>query len=861
MHNSETKKRIFSLQNASVPLNKEKSTLSSCIHFSNFSFRYGTNENTPFVLKKITLSISYGEVVLIGGISGSGKSTLCNAISGRIPYSITGQMSGSIHIFGKDIWDHFPEDLSKRIGVIFQNAEEQLVTFTVYDELAFVLENLKLEEDEIRNRVEKIADSLGISSLLDRPILHLSGGEMQKVVIAAVLVMSPEILILDEPLAFLDKKGEMMLYSILKKIHKDNPKLTIIIVEHRLNPFSDLLDKVLILDSKGTLVFYDNLKKYQSWIGMQESRYLRDDSFLLKTNKLQYSLTQTPILPIITQTPIMEINNITYSYYREKISAQNYVFHNFSLRIYPGEFLGIVGDNGSGKTTLLYLLAHILEPNEGEILYNGISLNAYDIEEFIPNIGFIFQNPENQIFEMKIDEEILYAPRNFKLFDKKNKKSNNSRLANINEKEILSNLLPLIGEYRNDLKSLENRNPFNLSWGQKRRLNLASIFSYSPEILLIDEPFIGQDASAVQQIFHILKEFHQEGKTIVIVSHDRKLLETNCTRILNLDELKKDSKFKKEYKKESYNQIPKKIKISKEKQNHSKTRKIKRIEHFLYQQDQYTPSNNWLHRLNPVAKIIALIFFTGFLFTSKSILVLIFSYIAILILAKTGDISTVRLLRQIRWIFILTIIYIPLNTLFSADFTSDDQILFYFFTPNLPVRRLAFYYSLRTGIIILILISTGVIFTKTSTPKDIIFSLIQIGIPYRFVFAFMIGMRYIPLIEKESNTIEIAQTLRGFGIKKGSSIKKIYRHIIQQISTLLISILRKTKITAMTIESRGFGAFPYRTNLHHVKWDWHEWFFLIISIFGLTILFILFNGLSSLKIEIPSLFSIFEIIF
>ncbi|MHA1648262.1 MAG: ATP-binding cassette domain-containing protein, partial [Promethearchaeota archaeon] len=831
----------------------------SSIHFSDFSFRYGTKENSPFALKNISLSIPYGDIVLIGGISGSGKSTLCNAIAGRIPFNITGQMSGKIKIFGKDIWNFTPEDLSKKISVIFQNAEEQLVTFTVYDELAFAAENLKLEEPEIRKRVENIATSLGIKALLERPILQLSGGEKQKVVIGAALVMSPEILILDEPLAFLDKIGESMLHSILKKIHKQNPKLTIIIVEHRLNPFSDLLDKILLLDSKGYLIFNNTLDEYRSWVKTQQIKYLRDENFqpFSSLNPTPKSLFNTSIQSSLNSSiqsslnssiqsslnssiqsslnssiqssqnsscsPIMEIKNVSFSYYREKITHQNYVLNNFSLEIFPGDFLGIVGNNGSGKTTLLYLLAHILEPNQGDITFNGISLNDLDLEKFIPNIGFIFQNPENQIFETKIKREILYAPRNFQLLESKQKSKIKSSLLELNEQKIISNLLPLIGEYRHELNTLADQNPFSLSWGQKRRLNLASIFSYSPEILLIDEPFIGQDAASVQHIFNILKDFHQQGKTIIIVSHDRILLERNCSRIVNLDDKKIVAKKEAEIIRKNEKKEDKNILKTKKKSNHRKTRKIKRIEHFLNQQDQYIPINNWLHKLNPVAKIVSLILFTGFLFTTRSILILFLAYIFTLLLAKAGNIPISKLIRQIRWIFILTIIYIPLNTLFSADFLSNDQILFYFFTQRLPVRRLAFYYSLRTGLIILILISTGVIFTKTSTPKDIVFSLIQLGIPYRFAFAFMIGLRYIPLIEQESNTIEIAQTLRGFGIKKGSSIHKIFNHILQQISTLLISILRKTKITALTIESRGFGVYKKRTNLHHVRWNWQEW--------------------------------------
>ena len=299
--------------------------------------------------------------------------------------------------------------------------------------------------------------------------------------------------------------------------------------------------------------------------------------------------------------------------------------------------------------------------------------------------------------------------------------------------------------------------------------------------------------------------------------------------------------------------------LSVKKSNKSR-RKLSRINIFLHSSDSFKESN-WLYKINPIIKLIILIVLSLFLFYQRSIIFLAICYGVVLIIAKLGDISSKRLLRQIRWIIMITVVYIPLNTLFDASNLASDQVLFYFFTERLPVRRMALYYSLRTGFLIIIFVSTAVVFTRTTSPKDLVYSLIEVGIPYRYAFAFMIGLRYIPLIEQESNTIEIAQTLRGSGIKKGNSITKIYKHILQRITTLLISIIRKAKTTASTIEARGFGLQKTRTNIYFVGWSWQDWLALISFITIIILNILLLNGVFGTNIQFPSLYSIYQVLF
>ncbi|UYP48715.1 Vitamin B12 import ATP-binding protein BtuD [Candidatus Lokiarchaeum ossiferum] len=829
------------------------------VQLKNYSFRYGNSG--PFALKNINLNISSGKTLLIGGVSGSGKSTLCNTIAGRIPFNITGQYSGEFLLQNRDIWAHDQENIARDISYVFQNADEQLVTFTVFDEIAFAAENLNISKKETQLRVNQIAEDLGITKLLKRSIFSLSGGEKQKVILAANLVMNPKILILDEPLAFLDSHGEIRFLKILNKLRRINPDLTIIIVEHRLQPFMTIVDQILVLNHEGSIDFQGNPQKYLQYKLKSPKIHLRDDSSIKKyesSSNLTDLGTQTKA-PASNREEVIRIDDVTFSY----TNTFPGIFSNFSLKINSGEFIGLVGDNGSGKTTLLYLIAHMLEPSSGKLYFNGQEYGKFDLDSFIPKIGFIFQNPENQIFESTIKDEILFAPRNFVQNFKKTKSKQADHQKNklsAEEEEKISHLYtPLIGEKRSDLQILEDKNPFCLSWGQKRRLNLASIFSYNPDLLLVDEPFIGQDAQSMQRIFEILHEFHKLGKTIVIVSHDRELLKANCSRIIELKEKTNHIDAISNQKKLINNdQTKKKTKETKKQQK--KHRKISRINIFLHKSSTFDETS-WIYQLNPVVKLLILIVLTFFLFYQRSIFFLAICYGVILIIAKLGGIPSKRLLRQIRWVIMLTFIYIPLNTLFDANNLGSDQVLFYIFTERLPVRRLALYYSLRTGFLIIIFVSTAVIFTRTTAPKDLVYSLIEIGIPYRYAFSFMIGLRYIPLIEQESNTIEIAQTLRGSGIKKGNSIKKIYRHILQRITTLLISIIRKAKTTASTIEARGFGLNSSRTNIYHVGWSNKDWICLISFFLIILLNFLLLKNKFIFNFHLPSLYSIYQLVF
>jgi len=535
-------------------------------------------------VKNINFELNHGEVLILAGPSGSGKSTLSYAINGIIPWRLKGLMKGDVKIYGESIWNYNFTELCKLVGLVKQNPLEQMTTFTVKDEIAFGLENLKLDKEIITKRVEEISEFMGISHILNRDIEQLSGGQIQLTILSSFLVMDPKILILDEPIAFLDQQSESMLLAQLRKLKESKSfKTTLIIIEHRLSRVMDIADKIIVLDDNGEIrlngklseILINNYALLKScnvrvpWIidlfndfkeisldyknarnPVNFNELLEIQQKLSKENllKLRDLLLEKEIMPkalekfksfedIIEfqdlyieslkdrhsnreeQTSdeennnfILETKNIDFIYPNSGIKAIN----DLSIKIQKGDFIGLVGPNGSGKTTLLYLLANLYEPTSGTIHYNHQNIRDIGSFEYAKNIGFIFQNPENMIFNSTIKDEILYGPKNFGI------------LGNIPE-DYLKKLIRVIG------KEKSSKNPFKLSWGQKRRLNLSSIFVYNPEIILLDEPFIGQDQRTIDSLVETLYLENKRGKTIIISSHDYHLLLKYTKRILELN--------------------------------------------------------------------------------------------------------------------------------------------------------------------------------------------------------------------------------------------------------------------------------------------------------------------------------------
>ena len=363
------------------------------IQVRDLTVSYGASQ----VLQNISFDVNAGECLVLTGLSGCGKSTLARVLTGIIPNTIPAQVEGSVNVAGLDVIHTPIFEVSQRVGAVFQNPRAHLFHLRVEDEIAFGPRNLGLSEDEVSARVDWALDVVGLLDLCDKKPANLSGGQIQRIAIAAALAMQPDVLVLDEPTASLDVPGTQNVISALAKLRRQFG-LTIVLIEHRLAEVKRLADRVLVMD-QGCIVAqgqfdevlgnHDLLHRYGLRRPTVEA--LTDWSRLLAPNGHHPA----------GQQPLLDLQNLTAGYSGQAI------IHDISLQIFPGEFAALVGDNGSGKSTLALAAAGLLKPIAGKITVNGKSHPRPGLD-----IALLFQNPADQLFTDSVDEEVSFGPHN-----------------------------------------------------------------------------------------------------------------------------------------------------------------------------------------------------------------------------------------------------------------------------------------------------------------------------------------------------------------------------------------------------------------------------------------------------------------
>ncbi len=501
---------------------------------SNLKFRYP--EQKEYILKDLSLKLYPQEVRIIVGPSGCGKSTLVNAICGFIPNSIEGELSGSIKIAGKDNANRTLYEIARDISLVQQDPEAQLCTMNVTSEIAFALENFMLPEHEIKARILWVLDKLRINHLRNRQLHTLSGGEKQKVAIASLLVMKPKVLVFDEPTANLDPKAALDFINIIDRLRFET-KVGILIVDHNPAQYYRIADHLLVLNN-GSIQhvlsshqYNDFNNEYYKQIYNQKcidykSQIIGKSKRIKKSVKKRVKKIIRPLNGHIKfrvdhnkskylQKELIKLNKLSFNY------TNLDVLKNISFSIKTGEFIGIMGDNGSGKTTLIHNILKLLPSKKGIILYNfnGSKISKskeFSTSDLARNIGYVFQNPNHMIFANTVWDEVMLGPRNF---------GQNNSLARKKALELLK-----LGE----LINYRITHPVMLSHGEKRRLNLASILCYDPDVIMLDEPFIGQDPKNIAKILEYLIQIVSSGKTVIMVTHRSDIVAQYCSRVLFL---------------------------------------------------------------------------------------------------------------------------------------------------------------------------------------------------------------------------------------------------------------------------------------------------------------------------------------
>lgn len=507
------------------------------ISFKNFSFKY--NNVVDKTLKNIDLTINKGEKVLIVGPSGSGKSTLSHCINGLIPFSYRGEFEGELKIDDIIPYKESLSEVSKKVGTILQDQDSQFIGLSVGEDVAFNFENNAIPLAEMKVKVINSLELVNMVDFINHSPYELSGGQKQRVSLAGVLGSDAEILLFDEPLANLDPASGSEIMQLINDIHKKTNK-TIIIVEHRIEDVLEQpFDKVVIIDKgvvKGVGTPNEILKSdLLTNSGLREPLYveamklagcdvsseenLRDINSINEENKeilKSWFKNETSSKTINKEEKILEIKNLTFSHDGVKNTLDDVSFY-----LNKGEILAVLGNNGAGKSTLCRSITGILKPKSGSIFLNNECIDSWSIKKKGSAIGYVMQNPNQMISQHMIKDEIALGLK-CRNFDKKY----------IDEK--VEEVLKICGLY-----PYRNWPVQALSYGQKKRVTIASILAINPDVIILDEPTAGQDYKHYTEFMEFIKGLSNKGISIIMVTHDMQLTLEYCDRAVVLSGGKK----------------------------------------------------------------------------------------------------------------------------------------------------------------------------------------------------------------------------------------------------------------------------------------------------------------------------------
>lgn len=495
------------------------------IEFKDFSYKYRTQSEPT--LKNISLAVNKGEKVLIIGSSGSGKSTIAKCINGLIPSSYPGKISGSLSVCGLNPEKEGIFGMSKHVGTVLQDTDGQFIGLTVAEDIAFALENDGVPFDEMHKKVDEAAEIVDVKKLLKSVPGALSGGQKQRVSLAGILVDDVEILLFDEPLANLDPAAGKRIISLIDEINKNKEK-TVIIIEHRLEDvlYKDV-DRIIIVED-GQIVADETPDKLLCTDlfrekGIREPLYIaalkhagcklkpEDKPMHIETmNVAPYKaellswFKKIEIVPPVPQTEkVLELKDVCFKYDAEK----PYTVENINFSINRGEMVSIVGTNGAGKSTIASLICGFNRQNEGQIFVNGEEISSLSIKQRGEKIGFVMQNQNQMISKSIIFDEVALG----------------LKVRNMPKDEIkerVNNALKICGMY-----PYRNWPVSAISFGQKKRVTIASILVMKPEIIILDEPTAGQDYAHYTEIMEFLRKLNREQNlTILMITHDMHLM-------------------------------------------------------------------------------------------------------------------------------------------------------------------------------------------------------------------------------------------------------------------------------------------------------------------------------------------------
>ncbi|QDR79103.1 ABC transporter ATP-binding protein [Sporomusa termitida] len=496
------------------------------VEWQNVTFTY-KHASQPSV-DQFSLQVAAGDFVLITGSTGCGKSTLLKMLNGLIPEESGGVLCGTVLVNRQDTRQLSVTQLSRTVGMVFQSPEDQIFSTTVYDETAFVLENMGMAAADINHRVDEALALVGLLNKREASVHALSGGQKQRLAVASVLAARPAILALDEPISQLDPRGATELLAVLEKINRELG-ITIILVEHRLHEVMPLCNRVVVMDAgkllwEGTRAAAFGCPELFAGHGLRvpqpvdicrrlglvsSSAGVEEAVAAIRRRYHVPAVAGTACIPAATGSgsePAMEIQNLSFWYEQ----SPQPVLDHIDLFIPRGQFVALMGNNGAGKSTLLQQIGGLLTPRQGTVRVLGQPLAAVRRQ-----VGMVLQNPDLMLFNSTVAEEVAFAPR---------------------QQQAGNGLTPYCRELilKMGLNGREEEFPLALSRGQRLRLALAAVLSCRPAVLLLDEPTTGQDIGHIEDIIVLLKEYVVQGGTVVFCTHDTEVAAGHADRVIVL---------------------------------------------------------------------------------------------------------------------------------------------------------------------------------------------------------------------------------------------------------------------------------------------------------------------------------------
>ena len=501
--------------------------------FKDVSYQYP--QSTRFSLININLEINKSEFFGLIGPTGAGKTTLCLGFTGIVPQFYGGRFFGSVSVLGLDTLENPISTMAGHVGLVFEDPETQLITASVENEIAFALENLSVPRDTIADRISDSLSAVRLDGYEKKHPHELSGGEKQRLAIAAAMAIKPSVLVLDEPTSQLDSVGAEDVFMTAQRLNREFG-MTIVMASHSAEEMAEYADRIGLM-YQGEIVALGTPDEIYSKIEMLEKYNLRPPEVARIFGGLRKNGISVPKIPVRMQDaiPLLEnlstcknSNNIVLNApptNRKKpiisVEALSHVYpdgtealRDISLEISEGEYVVLVGQNGAGKTTLVKHCLNLLQPTDGFVKINGLNTAELSISDLAQIIGYVAQNPDNQIFNSTVGDEIGFALKNL----------------GYDPEEVEARVVKSLEEM--GLINMRDRHPLSLPKGDRARVIICAILAMKPEIIIFDEPTTGQDYLGARKILEISRDLHQKGKTIIVITHHLYLMPEYADRVV-----------------------------------------------------------------------------------------------------------------------------------------------------------------------------------------------------------------------------------------------------------------------------------------------------------------------------------------